>query len=170
MTRRKALWRQVEDMTMQERIEFLEGERVPDVLSKIEGVCLYHDTDTGERGMIDTTTGEVLPPDHPAYCWWIPHTALWIKVRSSWMRGKVWREFSRSFRAEHPTCARCTAPSFCTHHAGAHTLDYNVLEDGFLQALGHPEYFEALCGDCHYEGHRKMIEAEQARREGRRRT
>jgi len=164
MTRRKALWRQVEDMTKQERIEFLGGKRIPDVRSEIVGVCPCYNVATGERYMIDMDTAERLPLDHPAYRWWIPHTTLWLRVRRSWIQGKVWREFSRSFRAEHPICGQCDAPSFCAHHLPPHNLDHTVLEHGFLEALEHPEYFAALCSDCHYEGHREMIESERAGR------
>lgn len=161
----KALWRRVEDMTLEERVSFLHGERAPNPLTDIEGVCPCSDAETGERYMIDMTTCERLPLEHPSYRWRIPHTKLWIRVRRSWIQGKVWREFSREFRAQHPDCARCGAPSFCTHHAGQHSLDHTVLEHGFLEPLEHPERFAALCSDCHYEGHQGLIEAERARKE-----
>lgn len=162
-TRRKALWRQVEDMTVKERIEsFGVGKELwaePIAENAMEGTALQ----LGYEKIGDVPLNEL--HSYVDICdWWIvPHTPFWVKVRASWMQSKVWKEFSKAFRAEHPDCALCGAPCFCTHHRGRHTLDHTVIWHGFLEALEHPEYFETLCSDCHYKGHRQMIESERAR-------
>jgi hypothetical protein len=78
------------------------------------------------------------------------------------MESKDWRHFREKYLGEHPRCARCGQPANVVHHTGFFTLDTTVINFGFLEVLEHPECFEALCNDCHYQEHKPLIEAEKA--------
>ena len=125
---------------------------------------------TGDESLITEvprweTIRDTLLNEDRALTWWrvIRHDRRWIQLRNSFHMSREWKDFRRAWLADHPACVRCgrTDGLLQVHHAGTDTLDHTAFDEGFLEALRHPERFKTLCGDCHKEGHAYMIEAEK---------
>jgi 5-methylcytosine-specific restriction endonuclease McrA len=89
----------------------------------------------------------------------IRHTNIWINLRKSFNYSEEWAHFRMQWLQTHPACVRCgrTDVVLQVHHAGQNSLDSSVMEEGFLEGLKHPERFETLCVECHYQEHKPLI-------------
>jgi len=87
----------------------------------------------------------------------------WTRLRNSFYGSREWREFRLGWLAEHSACARCdqTEGSLRVHDVGQNALRLTVLEEGFLEGMRHPERFETICSECHYQEHALLIMGEQ---------
>ncbi len=154
--RRVALWRQIQEMTPQERAKEMPFRALIDVhvpprmLRNAQG-----------RALVGTELMDLVHVEHAVMCPIITHTKRWLKVRRSWMQSKEWLAFRQKYLQEHPVCTRCGAPAKVVHHIGGVNLDCTVINFGFLEILEYPECFEALCVECHYQEHKDLIEAEK---------
>jgi len=120
----KALWRELEEMTPEQRADRLLPKDVQ-VWDKVEG--------------------QPMP-----IC---PHTDDYIKVRGSFTHSPEWRRFRQKFLEAHPVCERCGRKADSVHHRESYRVEVTLIAWGFRWVFARPECCEALCTECHYAGH-----------------
>jgi len=134
-----ALWRQVEAMAPQQRLDFLMD--TPDVFAAITMAL----------------PGQAERPH--AIC---RHTDVYIRARRSFTQSKEWKEFRLKFLETHTACEKCGATEHLqVHHAGCYTVDHTVIQLGLTWVFDYPQCLEVMCQECHYQMHRTLIEHER---------
>lgn len=129
-----ALWRQIEEMTFEQRMELFQP-------------------DTGVRMAIPGQAEDTFP-----IC---PHSELYIRARRSFSHSKEWKEFRQKFLTRHPVCGRCGEPATVVHHRVPYNVDHTLVRLGFTWVFRHPECCGALCQECHYREHEPLIAQER---------
>jgi hypothetical protein len=130
----KALWRELEEMTPEQRGDtLLTGEVAAGI--PVDGCTM----------------------------WICEHSPLYLKARRSFHHSAEWKRFRREFLEEHPVCVRCGAPATVVHHINAYTIDKTLIAWGFSWIFEHPECCAPLCHECHYEEHKGLIASEAFR-------
>jgi uncharacterized protein (DUF983 family) len=144
---RCALWKKIEAMTPDERLEFL-------------GCEFMRLTKYSKTGPPVTEYSKIGPPGN-GWLSVIPHTQLWRKVRRSFNHSPEWKSFRAAYLKHHAICKRCGKPATVVHHRPPQNLDATVLNEGFLAPLQDESRFEALCQDCHYQEHEVLVASER---------
>ena len=127
----KALWRELEEMTPEQRGAML----LP------EGIGVGQQVD-----------GQMM--------WTCEHTPVYLRARRSFEHSPQWKQFRQEFLEEHPVCARCGKKATVVHHRDNYTVDVTLIAWGFQWIFKRPECCQALCAECHYAGHERLIQAE----------
>jgi len=131
---RQALWRKIEEMNPQERREYLVGET---------------ELEFSEFVTLPGKTGEWLTE--------CPFSCRYDKVVASFQASKEWKQFRVSFLTRHPTCSQCGGPANVVHHQDTYRTCLTILDWGLSWIFDHPECCNALCTECHFRHHERLI-------------
>ncbi len=93
------------------------------------------------------------------------HDQNWIKMRNGFYQSAEWKKFRLNWIETNKTCVKChrgkEEVTLQVHHTGKYALDMTVMKEGFLESLKHPERFETMCRECHFNEHQGLVNFEK---------